>query len=105
MNLGESSARVADVILCNADMAALENVFPFARAVAVANGRFLAVGSNRDVMALKGTETTVIDAGGRTVIPGHNDSHIHSIRGGLNFNMELRRDGVPSLAPDLSMLR
>ena len=47
----------------------------------------------------------MIDAGGRTVIPGLNDSHIHVIRGGLNYDMELRWDGVPSLADALSMLR
>ena len=47
----------------------------------------------------------VIDLGGRTVIPGLNDSHMHPIRGGLNYNMELRWDGVPSLADALRMLR
>src|SRR5205085_10040099 len=40
-----------------------------------------------------------------TVIPGLNDSHLHVIRGGLNFNMELRWDGVPSLADALRMLK
>src|SRR5207253_3774323 len=49
--------------------------------------------------------TQVIDAAGRTVIPGLNDSHLHAIRGGLNFNMELRWDGVPSLADALRMLK
>ena len=43
--------------------------------------------------------------GGRTVIPGLNDSHLHLIRGGLNFNLELRWDGVPSLADALRMLK
>ena len=47
----------------------------------------------------------MIDAGGRTVIPGLNDSHIHVIRGGLNYHLELRWDGVPSLADALRMLR
>ena len=47
----------------------------------------------------------VIDAGGRTVIPGLNDSHLHVIRGGLNYNLELRWDGVPSLADGLRMLK
>lgn len=39
----------------------------------------------------------------RTVIPGLNDSHLHVIRGGLNYNMELRWDGVPSLADALRL--
>ena len=49
--------------------------------------------------------TQRIDLQGRTVIPGLNDSHIHVIRGGLNFNLELRWDGVPSLAIALRMLQ
>src|SRR5262249_13639512 len=56
-------------------------------------------------MALRGSNTEIIDLGGRTVIPGLNDSHMHPIRGGLNYNMELRWDGVPSLADALSMLK
>ncbi|WP_423213096.1 amidohydrolase family protein [Paraburkholderia ginsengiterrae] len=40
--------------------------------------------------------TRQVDLKGRTVIPGLNDSHLHIIRGGLNFNMELRWDGAPS---------
>ena len=46
-----------------------------------------------------------LDLKGRRVIPGLNDSHLHVIRGGLNYNMELRWDGVPSLADALRMLR
>src|SRR5262249_23050309 len=52
-----------------------------------------------------GDQTQVIDVGGRTIIPGLNDSHLHLIRGGLNYNLELRWDGVPSLADALQMLR
>lgn len=56
-------------------------------------------------MVPKGDQTQVINVGGRTVIPGLNDSHIHLIRGGLNYNLELRWDGVPSLADGLRMLK
>ena len=56
-------------------------------------------------MATKGPGTTVIDLGGRRAIPGLCDNHIHVIRGGLNFNMELRWDGVASLADAMDMLR
>src|SRR5260221_642010 len=56
-------------------------------------------------LANKETYDAVIDLGGRTVIPGLNDSHMHPIRGGLNYNMELRWDGVPSLADALRMLK
>ena len=68
-------------------------------------GYFLAVGSDEEIIRLRGAKTEVIDLGGRTVIPGLNDSHTHPIRGGLNYNMELRWDGVPSLADALRMLR
>ena len=63
------------------------------------------VGNDADALNLKGPTTQVIDLGRRTVIPGLNDSHLHIIRGGLNYNLELRWDGVPSLADAMRMLR
>ena len=95
----------ADTIVRNARIATQDERRSFASALAVRGGRFAAVGDEREVMALRGPTTRVIDAGGRTVIPGLNDSHIHVIRGGLNYNLELRWDGVPSLADALAMLR
>jgi len=93
------------MIISNGRIATVDGPRPFVQAAAIQNGRFLAVGSNEEVMALRGSNTQVIDLGGRTVIPGLNDSHMHPIRGGLNYNMELRWDGVPSLADALRMLR
>ncbi len=49
--------------------------------------------------------TQIVDLKGHTVIPGLNDSHLHLIRGGLNYNLELRWEGVPSLADALRMLK
>src|SRR5579883_111742 len=74
-------------------------------AVAVKDGRFLAAGATQDVERHRGPSTRVLDLGGRTVIPGLIDSHTHVIRGGLSYNMELRWDGVPSLADALRKLR
>jgi predicted amidohydrolase YtcJ len=74
-------------------------------AVAIKNGRFVAFGSDSEVMKLKNPMTQLIDLNKNTVIPGLNDSHIHLIRGGLNYNMELRWDGVHSLADALLMLK
>jgi predicted amidohydrolase YtcJ len=93
------------LILMNGRIAALDGSRPFAQASAVQDGRFIAVGSNEEIMRLRGSKTQVMDLGGRTVIPGLIDSHMHPIRGGLNYNMELRWDGVPSLADALRMLR
>ena len=95
----------ADIVLINGRIATLDPVTPEVRAVAIRYGRFIAVGDDKDIQAYKGPSTKVIDLNGRTVIPGLNDSHIHVIRGGLNYNMELRWDGVPSLAIALRMLK
>src|SRR5438552_14154087 len=56
-------------------------------------------------MTWRGTGTLLIDLRGRATVPGLNASHTHVIRGGLNYNMELRWDGVASLADAMSMLR
>ena len=73
--------------------------------MAIKDGRFVAVGNDAEAMALKGSATQVVDMKGRCVIPGLNDSHLHLIRGGLNYNLELRWEGVPSLADALRMLK
>lgn len=105
MNAKKPSVPAAGTIIRNGRIATMDKGRPFVPAVAIADGRFIAVGSEREIMGFKCDKTNVIDANGRTVIPGLNDSHIHVIRGGLNFNMELRWDGVPSLAVALEMLR
>ncbi|MGB0561448.1 MAG: amidohydrolase [Spirulinaceae cyanobacterium] len=99
------TSQKADLILHNAKIATQDPRQAFAEAVAIKDNRFLAVGSEKDVMAFRGDQTRLLDLNGRTVIPGINDTHTHLIRGGLNYNMELRWDGVPSLADALRMLR
>ena len=94
-----------ELILINGRIATVDRSRPFAEAVAIQNGRFISVGSNEEIMRLRASNTETIDLGGRTVIPGLNDSHMHPIRGGLNYNMELRWDGVPSLADAMRMLK
>lgn len=95
----------ADLIVHNGKIATMVEPQSFVQAVAIKDDRFIAIGSNKEAMAYKGDKTTMIDVGRRTVISGLNDSHIHVIRGGLNYHMELRWDGVPSLADALWMLR
>src|SRR5258706_6010983 len=94
-----------ELILINGRIATVDHSRPFAEAAAIQNGRFISVGSNEEIMRLRASNTETIDLGGRTVIPGLNDSHMHPIRGGLNNNMELRWDGVPSLADAMRMLK
>ncbi|MFJ4375446.1 amidohydrolase [Pseudomonas japonica] len=95
----------ADLILFNGRFHTVDRENPEATAVAIKDGRFLAVGSDAQVMATRGAATQVIDLKGRCAIPGLNDSHLHLIRGGLNYNLELRWEGVPSLADALRMLK
>src|SRR5450432_1237429 len=94
----------ADCILHNARIAT-NRVPSVLEAVAIEGGKISAAGTNAEILRQRGPATKMIDAMGRTVIPGLNDSHLHLIRGGLNYNMELRWDGVPSLADGLRMLR
>ncbi len=76
-----------------------------AQAIAVRNGRVLAAGSDAEIQRYRASPARAIDLNRRTVIPGLIDSHSHPIRGGLNYNLELRWDGVPSLADAMRMLR
>ncbi|HKQ40671.1 MAG TPA: amidohydrolase [Verrucomicrobiae bacterium] len=95
----------ADVIVINANVATQDPTAPQAAAFAVKDGKFVSVGEESRVKALQGPATKVIDAGGRTIIPGLNDSHIHAVRGGRFYNLELRWDGVKSLKRGLEMIR
>jgi predicted amidohydrolase YtcJ len=91
----------ADLIVRNAQVTTLDPAQPQAQALAVLGGKIVSVGSDADVMRLRGDATQVIDAGQRRLIPGLNDSHAHYLRGGLSFTTELRWDGVPTLAEAL----
>jgi predicted amidohydrolase YtcJ len=94
-----------DLILYNGRVTTLDRSNPAATAVAIKDGKFAAVGSDAEVLLLAGSSTRVIDLKGRRVLPGLIDNHTHIIRGGLSFNMELRWDGVRSLATAMDMLR
>jgi hypothetical protein len=95
----------APLILMNGCFHTVDRAKPQASAVAIKDGKFLAVGDTDEVMRHRTAGSQVIDLNGRTVVPGLNDSHLHLIRGGLNYNLELRWEGVPSLADALRMLR
>jgi predicted amidohydrolase YtcJ len=95
---------MSDLVLVNARITTLDRENPVAEAVAIRDGRFLMVGSEQEARAAA-PDATIIDGGGRRLIPGLIDSHIHVIRGGLNYNMELRWDGVPTLADAMAMLK
>src|SRR5215475_3882512 len=94
-----------DTILHRGLFTTLDRSNPTASAVAIKDGGFTAVGHDADIMNLAGPSTRMIDLKGRRVLPGLIDNHLHIIRGGLNFNMELRWDGVRSLADAMAMLK
>jgi predicted amidohydrolase YtcJ len=94
-----------DTILHRGRFTTLDQSNPTATAVAINDGVLSKVGRDEDVMPLASASTRIIDLKGRRVLPGLIDNHLHIIRGGLNFNMELRWDGVRSLADAMAMLK
>ncbi len=95
----------ADLILHNGKIHSFNTETPDISAVAIKDGKIIAVGNDGLVDQFAEESTKIIDLKNKRVVPGINDSHIHLIRGGLNFNLELRWDGVPSLADALRMLK
>ncbi|MFJ8584296.1 amidohydrolase [Streptomyces sp. NPDC093595] len=102
---GPPEAGYADLVLRNGKIHTQDPARPSATALAVRGGRITVLGDDGDINGLVGPGTRIVDALGRRVIPGLNDSHLHVIRGGLNYVLELRWDGVPSLRQALAMLR
>jgi len=102
---GIMPAEAADTLIVNARVATLDPRRPRADAIAIKGERILAVGSEAELNPHRGEKTRVIDAGGRTLIPGINDAHTHFIRGGLTYTNEVRWDGVPSLAEGMRRVR
>lgn len=94
-----------DIIFVNGKITTLDQQKPEVSAIALVGGIVAAIGTDKEIHALAGEGAKIIDLNGKRVIPGLNDSHTHLIRGGLNYNMELRWDGVRSLADAMAMLK
>jgi hypothetical protein len=92
-------------IVHNAKIYSLDEKNTVHEAMAIAGSTIIKTGSNKDILKLKRSSTTVINAGGRVIIPGIFDSHMHIIRGGRFYNSELRWDGVKTLKRALQMLK
>ncbi|MFT3794865.1 amidohydrolase [Flavobacterium sp.] len=96
----------ADLIVYNAKIATMLQPNDFKEAIAIKDGLVLETGTSKYLLATyKSASTQTIDAQGKTIIPGLNDSHIHVIREGLNYNAELRWDGVKTLKRAMEMLK
>ncbi len=91
-------AQKADLIVTNAKIVTLDATSGIAQALAVREGRIVAVGNNDAMEALVGPATRRVDVGGRTVIPGLINSHIHAVRAGLTYATEVNWIGAKTIA-------
>ena len=102
---GSAWPQTADTILINGKILTVDDRDSVREALAVYDGKILAVGTTADIRKTANAKTRVIDLQGRTVIPGLIDSHQHAIRAGLTFTTEVNWVGVPSLAEALDRIR
>ncbi len=91
-----SSKDAPDIIFVNGDIYT-QAIPARAQAMAIRNGRIIAVGSNDDIRKLKQSHTEVVDLGGHFVMPGFNDAHVHLAAGGQEY-LQVDLVGVKSLA-------
>ena len=82
----------ADLIVTNANVRTMDKANPRVQAFAVLGGRIVAVGTSAEIIQLAGANTKTLDAGGKLVIPGFNDSHVHFLDGGAGLSSVDLRD-------------
>src|SRR5438034_6424025 len=102
--VGIASAQTADTILFNGKILTVDKDFSTQQAVAITDGKILATGASAAMRKLAGRGAKLIDLGGRTVIPGLTDGHIHGIRAALTFGTEVNWIGVPTLKDALEKI-
>ena len=98
-------AEEADLVVVNAKVATLDAGLRIQDALAVRQGRIAAIGNNAAIHTLIGPRTRVVDAGRRTVIPGLIDSHMHAVRAGLSYSVEVNWIDARTIAEAMSRLR
>jgi predicted amidohydrolase YtcJ len=98
-------AEVPDLIIVNGKVVTVDDRFTIAQALAVKAQRIVAIGSSAAIRKLGGVRTRVIDARGRTIIPGLIDNHAHFVRVAEKWHSEMRLDGVTSRAEAVKMLQ
>lgn len=94
-----------ELALINGKVVTVDDGFSIRDAVAVRDGKILAVGTTADIRALVGPSTRVVDVNGRTVIPGLIDSHVHMLRAGFRWAEEVRLDDATSVEEILERVR
>jgi predicted amidohydrolase YtcJ len=101
---GSASAQTADTILVNGKILTVDKDFSTQQSLAITDGKILATGTSAAMRKLAGRGAKLIDLGGRTVIPGLTDGHIHGIRAALTFGTEVNWIGVPTLKDALEKI-
>lgn len=101
---GLNAQQTPDTVLLNGKIVTVDDFFSIHEAVAVSGERILDVGTTTEIRALAGPSTTIIDLGGRTVIPGLIDNHNHIIRATEYWPNEARLDGVTNRLEALALL-
>jgi predicted amidohydrolase YtcJ len=100
-----ASAAPADLLLLNGKIVTLDGASSVKEAIAIEAGHITAAGSTEELRRLAGPSTKVIDLGGRTVVPGLIDSHIHAVRAGFRFASEVNWEGAASIDEALARLK
>ena len=96
----------ADLILVNGKIVTVDEDFRITEAIAVNNGRILAVGISEDIEKWKGDQTDVIDLEDRMVLPGLIDSHLHMVNTGISFSLiNCRTPPMESIANILAAVK
>src|SRR2546428_1665054 len=94
----------ADAVLLNGKILTVDNQFSTRQALAIRDGRIVALGGSTEIKKLAGPKSRVIDLQGRTVIPGLIDNHMHAIRAAQTFSTEVNWIGAASLAKALARI-
>ena len=98
-------AQTADTVLFNGKIVTVDKDFSIREALAIGHSQILATGTSAAMKKLAGDKAKLIDLGGRTVIPGLTDGHIHGIRAALTFGTEVNWIGVTTLKEALEKIR
>jgi predicted amidohydrolase YtcJ len=88
------SQPAADLIITHANIWTVDPARPSAQALAVIGERIVDVGTEEEVSAWRGRQTRVIDAGGKLVLPGFNDAHVHFVSGGAQLDSVQLNDAI-----------
>ena len=92
-----SSQPAQHLVIHNAKILTVDDSFSIAEAAAIKDGEFVAVGTDTEILAMAVPKTRVVDLGGRTVLPGFNDTHSHVVKMGLNLPASIDLTSVTSI--------